>query len=198
MTVIQQYLLSKMPPKINLSKVRTVAVPLCFGDPRDPTDGCHARMNKAVEGLDPETTLVIQTGGPLCMPMKDQLTSPWAARFLPICLEVGPRQEVSNALKIIHHLNDRYLRDGINVEHERFKVIFSSHASQLGKIEWFAKLYVMEDFAIEYRKALHPLSSKTKLSEIVSTPVTQLQDSLITGFEKLRAQADLEFHRQCA
>ena len=202
MTEKQKLLLRRLPvpTSIRLSDIKVVAIPLCLGDPRDGTDGCHDRFNAAIEDLAPRETLVIQTGGPyplaLCNLMREvlKLRRPnWWAQFLSIPLGWGTRSEIEKAFAIIFELSDEWLGDsGINVKSSEFKITIASNKAHMRRIKWFVQLYNTNHFPVEYHIADHEFTLRSTIREWIGAPATILYDKL-RGVKKIRFHAVRNF-----
>lgn len=192
MNSIQKTLLGRLPEYIDLSDITTVAIPLCFGDPRNFDDGCHDRFNASIRDLIPRKSLVIQTGGtkslPLCDLMLERIKlkrKNWALQFLSIPLGWGTRSEIANAFSIIELLNNKELEGGLDIFHPCFKVVIASNKKHLKRIKWFVKIYNEHQIRVEYQEAQHEFGPISTLRESIGTPVIKVKD-LLLGFEHLR------------
>lgn len=202
MNTVQRKLLETLPETLDLSLVTTVLIPLCFGDPEDPDDGCHDRFNEAVRrhGHIFNKTLIIQTGGtkenPLCDKMLNVVKKNnrylWALRFLSIPLGWGTRAEIANAFSIIEVLSKPFLENGINVEHSKFKVVISSNRTHMTRIRWYVRIHNTSNLPIEFAEADHKFGFKNTLREWIGTPLIKLKD-LFLGRENLIYRQEQNF-----
>ncbi len=201
MIPIQQALLSRLPEYIDLSKITTVAIPLCFGDPKDPDDGCHDRFCAAIRGFSAifSNTLIIQTGGtdadPLCDKMykavKDGRKYLWARRFMAIPLGWGTRSEIANAFSIIRILSIDQLKNGINTRDPDFRIIIASNKAHLRRIKWYVKIHNISNFNVVYREAEHEFGFISTLREWIGTPLIMFKDWIL-GFQKVHGDMVLK------
>ncbi len=178
----QEAVVVVMPENIKLSEIKNVAIPLCLGGPKDLKDGCHARLNKSIEGLESKKTLIIQTGGtskkPLCIEMRDVLReaqNPWSERFLSVPLGWGTRSEIYYAFYIINEFNKKEFRNGMDTS-SGFKVVIASNKAHLPRIEWFVWLYNIHNVKVEYREAKHRFGLINTLREYIGTPLIVAKD----------------------
>lgn len=202
MIPIQKALLSRLPEYIDLSDITTVAIPLCFGDPRNFDDGCHDRFNTSIRNLVPRKSLVIQTGGTKSLPLCDLMLEciklkrkNWATQFLSIPLGWGTRPEIANAFSIIELLNSKELSNGISIFDPTFKVVIASNKAHLKRIEWFVKIYNEHGIRVEYQEAQHEFGPIDTLRESIGTPLIKVKD-LFLGLEHLRYTQEDEFSNQ--
>jgi hypothetical protein len=197
MTEIQKALLNRLPKFLDLSRITTVTIPLCFGDPGNIDDGCQERFDTATRGLGDQfsNTLIIQTVGttenPLCDKMfsfvKESTKYLWTQRFLSIPLGWGTRSEIVGALSTIILLSAMHLENGIKTSSPDFKVIIVSNKAHLRRIKWYVKIHNISHLKIEYREAKHEFGFKDTLREWIGTPLIKLKD-LIRGFQKIHKE----------
>jgi hypothetical protein len=205
MNKVQKALLSRLPETVDLSKITTIAIPLCLGDPKNLEDGCHDRFNAAIRGLGNyySKILVIQTGGthkkPLCEKMLEAVKSGkkylWASRFLAIQLGWGTRSEIANLFFIINQLSKDNLKDGINTKSPDFKIIIASNKAHLSRIKWFVYVYNFNNLHVDYQEAQHDFSLRDTIREWIGTPIIRIKDRFC-GSEKLGFKKLLDSHEK--
>lgn len=205
---VQQELLSRLDPNIDLSKIRIVIVPILLScNPDNSADECHDRLCMGLKGhACDETLLVLQTGGtvenPTCDKMLNYIKSErsakqkWASRFLSVPLGRSTSCEVANALLIVEVLSMKYLKNGINILNSNLKIIFCSNKAHIPVVTDYVRhydTYLLLD--VRYQHTIHRFNLKTMLMEIIHLKYTQLIDLIIRFKNPLQKQRKKFFRR---